>query len=230
MTRARRGTLGVGAMATIAMDTVALAVLVLGCVFAATAGPRVALAARTRAVHQALAATTPLARTITATTTWSHLTENLGGGTRSAAGTPNASLTAGQLGEISSQLRGDFNRGLIHLAPAGTDWWAMLTEPHSVLGGIGWPARDDVVKLEVSYRQPLARYMRLVAGHLPGKVSAATLLRVAVTSRTALRFGLHVGSKVRITGPEMFGPGGPGCSPSSRARPAASRRSRFTTR
>lgn len=215
------GTLGLGAMAT-----VALAVLVLGCVFAATAGPRVALAARTRAVHQALAATTPLARTITATTTWSHLTENLGGdglgaggtrsaggtqnarGTQGAGGTLNASLTAGQLGEISSQLRGDFNRGLIHLAPAGTDWWAMLTEPHSVLGGIGGPARDDVVKLEVSYRQPLARYMRLEAGRFPGKASAATVLRVAVTSQTALRFGLRVGSRVRITGPEVFGPGG----------------------
>jgi putative ABC transport system permease protein len=200
------GTLGLGAV-----STVALAVLVLGCVFAATAGPRVALAARTRAVHQALAATTPLARTITATTTWSHLTENLGGDGQ-AGGTQNAGLAAGQLGEISSQLRGDFNthfnRSLIHLAPAGTDWWAMLSQPHSVLAGIGGPARDDVVKLEVSYRQPLARYMRVVAGRLPGKVSAAALLRVAVSSQTAVKFGLHVGSKVRITGPEIFGPGG----------------------
>lgn len=219
------GKLGMGAMAT-----AALAVLVLGCVFAATAGPREALAARTKAVRQTLTATTPLARTITATTTWSHVTQDLGG-TFSGSGTINARLTAAQLGEITSQLHGDFDRGLIHLAPAGSDWSAVTTELHDVEGGIGGPAKDAEVKLEVTYRQPLASYMRLVAGRYPGKVhlaaapsstkfgrvtidnsggpaSFAPLLQVAVTSRTALQFGLHVGSKLRITGPETFGPGG----------------------
>jgi putative ABC transport system permease protein len=72
--------------------------------------------------------------------------------------------------------------------------------------------------MEVTYRQPLTRYMRLVAGRYPGTVSPtvsatagfAPVLPVVVTSATAVDFGLHVGSKVEINGPEIFTPGAPG--------------------
>ena len=56
---------GMGAAAN-----VALALLVLGLVLAAAAGPRAALASRTTALRQTLAATPPLTQTMTATTTW----------------------------------------------------------------------------------------------------------------------------------------------------------------
>jgi hypothetical protein len=56
---------GVGALATLA-----LAVLVFGCVFAVTAGPREALAARTQALRQTVAATPTMNQAITAQATW----------------------------------------------------------------------------------------------------------------------------------------------------------------
>jgi putative ABC transport system permease protein len=206
--RLPRGILGMGAVAT-----VALAVLVFGCVFAATAGPREALSTRTQAVRQTLAATSPLAQTITATSTWTGLTEDLGIG-NGAGGARGAGLTTAQLGEMTSQLRHDFDRGLIHLGPADTDWLAMTSQPHNVMSNLGAAAKNAQVKLEVTYRQPLSRYMRLVAGRYPGTVSRAAsfvpLLQVVVTSPTAVDFGLHVGSKVAINGPEIFSPGAPG--------------------
>jgi putative ABC transport system permease protein len=224
MTRGARGLLGMGAA-----GVVALGVLVFACVFAATAGPREALATRTQALQQALAATSPLERTITTTSTWTGLTEDLGNGN---GGGQNVSLSAGQLGEITSQLRDDFDRGPIRLAPASTDWLAMTSQPHNVLSNVGGAAKNDQVKLEVTYRQPLAQYMRLVAGRYPGTVSLAAtpgstkigratienggpasfapVLQVVVTSQTALDFALHVGSKVQINGPQIFTPGAPG--------------------
>ena len=204
--RVPRGLLGMGAVAT-----TALAVLVFGCVFAATAGPREAVSGRTQALRQALAATTPLAQTITTSTTWSAITADLNK-SFNAGGALSASLTAGQLGEIASQLHNDFDRGSIHLAPVGADWLAMTSQPHNVTSSLSGAAKNAQVKLEVTYRQPLAGYMRLVAGRYPGTVSsspgsAAPLLQVVVTSQTAFEFGLHVGSKVPITGPEVFPPG-----------------------
>src|SRR6185437_9304985 len=74
-------TVGMGTTAT-----VALALLTLGCVFAATTGPREALAARTQALRQTLSGTTPLAQTITASADWSGVqtalatTNGFGGG------------------------------------------------------------------------------------------------------------------------------------------------------
>ena len=65
-------------------------------------------------------------------------------------------------------------------------------------------------------RQPLSQHMRLVAGafpgipqpasaseHLPSGVDFYPLLQVLVTKQTAARFGLRVGSKVQMPGPEL---------------------------
>jgi putative ABC transport system permease protein len=222
-----RGIQGMGAVAT-----AALGLLVLGCVFAATAGPREALATRTQALRQALAATAPLSRTIAVTTNWTAITEELSGSGHGAGGAGNAGLTASQLGEIASQLHGDFDRGLVHLAPASADWTAITSQQHTVTSNVGGAAKDAQVKLEVTYREPLAQYMRLVAGRYPGTVSSkstpsstkvgrvsifnngppsfAPVLQVVVTSQTALDFALHAGSKVKITGPQTFAIGAPG--------------------
>jgi hypothetical protein len=55
----------------------ALALLACGAVFAATAGPREALASRTQALQQTIAATPPLARVISVTTTWTGVSSQL---------------------------------------------------------------------------------------------------------------------------------------------------------
>ena len=180
--------------------TAALALLVFGCVFAVTAGPREALATRTQALRQTLAATPALAQTIVVTATWNGVTTALGAAEFGAPGGGN--LTAAQLGEITGQLHGDFDRGVVHLAPPGADWAAMTSGAHTVTSTL--PAVSGVpVHLEVTYRQPLTQYTRLVAGRYPAATANPAQLPVLVSPQTARQFGLHLGSKMKITGPQI---------------------------
>ena len=180
----------------------ALALLTCGAVFAATAGPREALASSTQALRQTIAATSPLAKVISVTTTWTGVSSQLrssgfgnGGGFGNSGG---GNLTTAQVGEISSQLHGGLNHGVIRLAPASADWAALTSDPLSVSSPL--PAVGATpVKLEIAYRQPFYQYVRLVAGRFPAS-AGPQLLQVAVTSATARQFDLHVGSKVQITG------------------------------
>jgi putative ABC transport system permease protein len=193
-----------------------LGLLVLGCVFAATAGPRQALSTRTRALQQTLSATSPLARAIGAASTWSGvssaLTSNPFGGAA-----PSINITEDQLAEITGQLHGDFNRGVIHLAPPSQDWAGLISGPHTVTTVL--PAVQGVeVRLQVGYREPFTRYVRLVAGSYPAASAPAQSpgasgaardsaapenLQVVVSQQTAREFGLHPGSKLTITGPQL---------------------------
>ena len=181
----------------------ALALLTCGAVFAATAGPREALASSTQALRQTIAATSPLAKVISVTTTWTGVSSQLrssgfgnGGGFGNSGGGGN--LTAAQVGEISSQLHGELTHGVIRLAPASADWAALTSDPLSVSSPL--PAVGATpVKLEIAYRQPFYQYVRLVAGRFPAS-AGPQLLQVAVTSATARQFDLHVGSKVQLTG------------------------------
>jgi len=206
--------------------TAALAVLVLGCAFAATAAPREALASRTQALQQTVTATLPLTRAITVSSTWSGISGTLAAAKASqpnggffSRGPLNVNITAGQLGEITSQLHDDFDRGVIHLAGLGQDWAGMITMPHSVLSSV--PAiGGDRLQFEISYRQPLTQYTRLVAGRYPqsqapaptpasprtggaGSAVLVPVLRVVVSQQTARQFGLHPGSRLTITGPQL---------------------------
>ena len=183
---------------------VALAVLVFGCVFAATAGPREAMSARTQALRQTLAATPPLAQTIVVSSTWSGITSSLAAANFGAGGGVggNSNITADQVDEITAQLRGDFNHGVVHLAPLGADWAAMTSGAHGVLSSL--PAAGGApVHLEISYRQPFTKYTRLVAGSYPTAAAAPSRLPVLVSVQTARQFGLHPGSKMRVTGPQL---------------------------
>ena len=208
----------------------ALALLTVGAVFAATAAPREALATTTRAVRQTLATAPPLSRTITATAPWSGIVNALNFGASGSQG--NQLLTGNQIGEISRQLHGDFDRGLVHLAPPAADWMSMTSAVHAALGTIPG-AGGAPVKIEVSYRQPFGQSLRLVAGHFPGPVPPAPrrvpphgnvfsvngvgpqpyfspLMEVVVTAPTAARFGLHPGSRIVIAGPQLaFNGSGP---------------------
>jgi putative ABC transport system permease protein len=180
----------------------ALALLACGAVFAATAGPREALASRTQALQQTIAATPPLARVISVTTTWTGVSSQLrsggfgnGGGFGDSSGGGN--LTAAQVGEITGQLHDEFSHGVIRLTPPGTDWAALTSDPLGVSSPLP-PVGATPVKLEIAYRQPFYQYVRLVAGRFPAS-AGPQLFQVAVTSATARQFGLHVGSKVQIT-------------------------------
>jgi len=182
--------------------TAALTLLTFGAVFAATAGPREALATRTQALRQTLASAPPLAQTIAASTSWTGLVSTLATAT---PGAPARNLTAAQLGGITGQLHDDFDRGVIHLAPVSADWMGMTSNLQPAESSL--PAAGGVpVRLEIAYRQPAFQYMRLVAGQFPSSRGRyadvagipTVFLQVVVSAQTAARFGVRSGSQVRI--------------------------------
>ena len=197
---------GMGAVATLA-----LAVLVFGCVLVATAGPREALYTRTRALQHTLAHVSALSRSITVSTTWSQMIDSAA---HSKAGFANALLS-----NATSQFRKDFNGGVLQLDPAKDDWLGMTTSEEGVdstLAGTGGHA----VQVQVSYRLPVADHVRVLAGSLAAPAPAASgqivgkqvvsffpTINVAVTRQTADKFGLRVGSAVQTPGPAISQPG-----------------------
>ena len=194
---------GMGAAAN-----VMLALLMLGLVLAAAAGPRAALASRTTALRQTLGATVPLTQTMTASTTWDAVTAAM---QEEKAGRIVGGLTAGQVGEITGQLRGEFG-SRVRLGPASKDWAGVTSAPHTVRSDL--PATNGVaVRLEVAYRQPLAPHLRLVAGGYPaatgppsapyGDGSANAPLQVMISRPTAARFGLGPGDRFTVTGQQL---------------------------
>ena len=201
---ARRLT-GMGAVATLA-----LAVLVFGCVLAATAGPREALNTRTQALEQTLAAISPVAQTITVSTTWNLFMNDIQG--------EQASITDGDLSDLQGQFAGDFNSGVLPLAPASADWVSMTTAEQSVRSHLSG-TRNYPVQMEVGYRLPYTGYVRVLAGSLsapaivPPGPNFYPAINVAVTEQTARKFGLKLGSAVRTLGPKSVGPPSPGSPP-----------------
>jgi putative ABC transport system permease protein len=188
---------GMGAVATLVM-----AVLVFGCVLAATAGPREALKISTQALRQTLANIPPVGRTLTVSTSWSQFVQSIE--------VPQGSFTDGQLNNLEGQFNSDFNQGVLHLAPVSADWVSMTTAEHrvdSALSGTG----GDAVQMEVSYRLPYRGYVRVLAGSLSASAPAASshiagffpTINVAVTQQTAGKFGLKVGSAVQTIGPTL---------------------------
>ena len=192
-----------------------LALLAFCAVFAATAGAREALASRTEAVRQTLAATTSSTRTITASAAWNDVQGALSFSNTGPSQTSN--IPSATIDEITAQLHDDFNRAPITLDPTSADW-SSITTPLNLVNGDLPGTGGTPVKIEVTERQPFGPQMRLVSGHLPaatpvpssvtgtgqpgGKPPAATL-QVVLTKQTATTFGLHAGSKFGITGPEL---------------------------
>ena len=179
----------------------ALALLTFFAVLAATAGAREALATRTQAVRQTIAANPSLSRTITVSSTVSNLQGAFASASPTGASPP---VTPSMISAIGGQLRGDFDRGPVTLGPAGGDLALMTTGLSPVpanMPGTG----GTMVKIEVTERQPFGPQVRLVSGRLPVATPAA--LQVAMSTQTAARFGLHAGSKFVMTGPESAATG-----------------------
>ena len=196
---------GMGAGATLA-----LAVLTGACVLAATAGPREAQATSARSLQQTVAALSPDAKTIAATSPLNMVTQDIASSSPQA---PTGFLTAAALGTVTSQLRDDFSVGVLRMAPPSQDWAALtsglrpLTTTLPALKGIA-------AKIEITYRYPEASHLRVLSGNLGTPLPASDqelfetptgtpskIVQVAVTAQTASVFGLHVGSKVTVVSP-----------------------------
>jgi putative ABC transport system permease protein len=206
----------------------ALALLTFFAVFAATAGAREALASRTQAVRQTIAANPPLSRSITVASTWNDVQGALASQNPDQQG---PAVTPDVISAIGAQLHGDFNRGVVTLSPAASDVSLTTTRLNVVPNNLPGTGATPV-KLEITERQPFPDSMRLVAGRYPvatppapatskpiktgktgkagkaGKTKAPApapkplILEVAASTQTAARFGLHPGSKFLMIGPE----------------------------
>jgi putative ABC transport system permease protein len=204
---------------------IALGLLTLCAVFAATAGVREALVEATQALRQTFAAAPSIAKTITVS--------GPGNSVSAALRVPNSSdpangdLTDAQVTEITGQLRDDYDHGIVRLAPV-SDAWASLTSQLNLVQSALPRVGSTLVKLEVTYRQQLSQHLRLVAGHfpappapavpvpsaisgkiryyLPGSPYYTPRMQVVVTQQTAATFGLRVGSNVRVQGSQPLGP------------------------
>jgi putative ABC transport system permease protein len=174
-------------------STLALAVLVCGCVFAAMAGPALSLHTRSQALHQTLAGLSGTTKSVQVSANWAAFTGQLTGSGISSQ----QNLTGSQLMTSTRELA----RGFAALPlPLGPGQWAGLTTNLFDVSGAGPRAQaGGKPKLEVVYRDPVTSYARVVAGSYASTAAPAGTLAVAATTATAARFGLHVGSRLTLT-------------------------------
>jgi putative ABC transport system permease protein len=174
---------GTGAAASLA-----LALLVLVCTFIAVAVPRASLGYRTEVLQRAFRAASSAQTTVLADANITGLTVNY--------------LSAAQLAIVQGNVAAGLHRDSLPLAPPATQWAGMTTISTPVFGGRP-PATGATPQTELLYRSLLGRNATLVAGSLPdsatGYVRSATF-QVAVTTATAAKFRLHVGSQLRTAG------------------------------
>ncbi len=221
--------------------------------FASTAGAREALATRTQAVRQTIAANPPLSRTITVNSTWNSIQGAL---TSVNSVGPQEAVTPSTISAIGGQLHANFNRGVVSLRPASADL-SLMTTPLNMLPSTLPGTGGTPVKIEITERQPFSdQQLRLVKGRFPvatpapstntstgmpvvvqpgakpiivnpstGKPIAGQsgdgtpasqlresapklpIIQVVMSKQTAAAFGLHVGSKFEMIGPERASTG-----------------------
>ena len=177
---------GVGSAAR---GTVALGVLVCGCVFAAVAGPALNLHTRTQALQQDLAALPDTTKSVQVSGDWSDV-----------SGSQN--LTLAELTDSTREIARPLAATPLPLA--GDDWAGLSTKTLSVASGYAATAMAGAgspPRLEVVYRDPFTANARIVAGTYATAGVPAGFVPVAVTTQTAARFGLHPGSRLVLTAP-----------------------------
>jgi putative ABC transport system permease protein len=166
--------------------TLALALLVFGCVFAAMAGPAISLHLRTEAMQQALNRSGPLGTAIQVTASWNAFTE---------AFTGQSSLTEDDLSGATSALAGGFANSV---PIAAGSWGGLTTTMHDVMSGTGPLPVGYHPELEVTYREQLTSNVQVIAGRVADAAIPPGVLGVAVTQQTAKRYSLHPGSRLKL--------------------------------
>ncbi|MGH3403891.1 MAG: hypothetical protein ACRDRJ_15535, partial [Streptosporangiaceae bacterium] len=186
--RARRALTGEAGPGT-AMALAAVSLLI---VLIAIGGPREISDAQYSAQASALAQLSALDIAVTAQGTW---LEN-------QAGSADLSADAGQ--DLAFLLAAAVRP--VPLAPAG-QWTSVITPERVIQNPAPKAVLSEPPVLQVVYRSDLAAYARTAAGKLPdtarlvrrpGQPSGELLVDAAVTTATASRLGLHVGSQVHL--------------------------------
>jgi putative ABC transport system permease protein len=170
----------------------AAALGLLVCLFTlpAVAAPRAIAEVRTDAFRQLAAAAPATDKAVIGTVPDATL----------GAGQPQG-LDAGLIERTKGQLRS--NMMTLPLSRAAADW-SSLTTPFLAVTGYGRSAvAVQPPQLELSYRDALARNVRVIAGMLPGGIvrsRSTVIVQTAATEATARRFGLRVGSRLALPG------------------------------
>jgi putative ABC transport system permease protein len=174
--------------------TLALALLVCGCVFAAMAGPAISLHTRSEALHQTLAGLAPTTKAVQVSVSWSDFVGSL----NAAANSSGPYLTAGTFAEAAREVRTSMAATPLPLGPGA---WAGLSS-NTFVAASGAPPRAFIgsspPKLEVLYRDPLLSNAALVAGSLTAPAEPNGTIAVAATPQTAARFALHPASRLTL--------------------------------
>lgn len=178
----------------------ALAVLTgLGC-FAITAGMRMDLASRTRALHTEIAAAPSTAPTITATTDWSAYT---------AQSQPTVASFTASTAQVHAALAAHFP-----LATAPSSAWTAFETPETPMAS--WPAAAAPnaipARMRLIYRDTYALHSRLLAGRRPSApVNGSTTpqpdapIEADLTAATSARLGAGIGSVLTLVAPDGSG-------------------------
>jgi putative ABC transport system permease protein len=180
------------AVGAAAGSTLALALLVCGCVFTAMAGPAVSQHTQSQAMQQTLATVSNTDKSVQASASWADFI-----GQQAAFGGQPQPLTPGELVASTRNLA----RGFAALPlPLGAGPWAGVSTQLLDASGAGPRAQAaGKPELEVVYREPLTPNAQVVAGSYASDAVPAGMLAVAVTTQTAARFGLHPGSRLSVT-------------------------------
>ena len=177
-------------------STLALVLLVCGCVFAAIAGPGLSLHTRSQALHQTLAGLVSTTKAVQVAGTWTEFASSL----RDAGELTGQVLPDGVLTQSEQEIR----HGLqgLGLPLAAGAWAGLSTNPLVVSGAAPSASAGAPPKLEVTYRNVLTGNAQLVKGSYAGAAAPRGTLPVAATTQTAARFALHPGSRLTVTGPD----------------------------
>jgi putative ABC transport system permease protein len=169
--------------------SVALSALVLVTVFIAMALPRASLGLRTTALQQVFGQLEPSAKTMTASIDFETFAQTAG------------ENPIDDLASTRDVLAGQMTSARVPIEPAQA-WTDVSTGQLQTSGATPrayYGASPPV--LQVVYRDALQRYARLRAGTWPAtqtRSGQTTTFQLAVTTATATRFGLRVGSRLGI--------------------------------
>ena len=191
------------AVGAAAGSTLALALLVAGCVFAAMAGPALSLHARSAALHQTAGKLAPTVKAVQVSANWTNFVDalvNFSGANQNVPVT-DQNLTATQLARIAQEIKTSLAGLPLPLGPG--DWYGLSAEPAAVAAGAAPSAvmAGRPPKLEVIYRDSLTSNAELVAGGYSARREPAGTVAVTVSTPTAARFGLHPGSRMTLISP-----------------------------
>jgi putative ABC transport system permease protein len=172
--------------------TLALGLLVCGCVFAALAGPALSLHTRTQALHQTLAGLSAPTKAIGVSGDWATFTGPL---VQFGFGSQQYVTPAG-LAAMTGEMSRGFAAARVPLAPGQ---WAGLTANPVRVSGAGPRAQAGAPpRLELVYRDTLAGNARVTAGSYASAAVPAGTIAVAATTQMAARFGLHPGTRLSL--------------------------------